>query len=98
MKGSKKPFHDALADLLGEQEVSQSELARRVRGRGWGSKSAVNLLARGELEPTIKAMSAIAKALTVSPEYFAEYRLAVARQRLDPRAVGLATALRNLGE
>jgi hypothetical protein len=43
-------------------------------------------------------MAAIAEALNVEPEVFAEYRLQARRHALDWRAVGLKNALRALGE
>jgi len=41
-------------------------------------------------------MELIAKVCEVEPEYFAEYRLAMAMRDLDPNQVGLEQALANL--
>jgi hypothetical protein len=41
-------------------------------------------------------MELIAQACGVEPDYFAEYRLAVAMRELDPNEVGLEQALGNL--
>ena len=93
-----KPFVEAMQELLEDREMSQRELVRRTRKHGWGSTGAISLLMHSELAPTIRSMEAIAQALAVPPEYFAEYRLSVARRDLDPAVVGIETALRNLGE
>jgi transcriptional regulator with XRE-family HTH domain len=96
MERSHQPFPQTLRKLLSDQGVSQRELARRTRRHGWGSVPAVNLLANDQLDPTIPAMEAIARALEVNPDYFAEYRLAIYRRDFDPKQVGLKKALRNL--
>ena len=89
-----QPFPDALSDLLIQQDVSLRELSRRTMADGdWGRPSSLSLLMRGEMPPTYEAMERIAKALHVSPRYFAEYRLAETRRRLDPRHVPLEEAL-----
>jgi len=95
---SKKPFPQAVQELLDEHEISQRELVRRTRTRGWGSPGTISFLMRDEMPPSIRAMEAIARALQVPPEHFAEYRLAIARRQLDPNVVGVKRALRNLGE
>ena len=106
---SELPFPEALQELLDDnwiqvgsewvrEPISGAELARRVRERGWGSQWTVSVLMRGELKPTMHAMENIAAVLDEKPEFFAEYRLAKARQRLDPNVVGLRKALKNLGE
>ena len=95
--GSDKRFADALHEAIMEEEISIREFARRcVKRTGWGSHTTVNALLHARLEPSIEAMEACARTLNLKPEHFAEYRLAMARQQLDPRVVGLETALRNL--
>jgi transcriptional regulator with XRE-family HTH domain len=56
----------------------------------------LNMLANGHDKPSVRAMELIAQACSVSPEYFAEYRLAMAMRELDPGVVGLEQALENL--
>ena len=98
MRHTRKPFPEALQAILEEQEVSQRELVRRCKANGWGSLWTINALVHGELRPTMPAMEAVAKALHVRPEHFAEYRLAEARRRLDPEEVGVESALRYLAK
>jgi transcriptional regulator with XRE-family HTH domain len=98
MKVDTEPFSEALTDLLDEYEMSLRELTRRCRSNGWGNLTTIARLAHGEMRPSIRAMEHIAKALGIRPETFADYRLATARRRLDPRAVGWKNALKNLGK
>ena len=93
-----KRFGEELAEILYERQMSQRELSRLTRANGWGSHATVARLVDGELPPTFRAVEEISKALHVKPERFAEYRLMVARRLLDPAAVGVEEALRNLGE
>lgn len=96
---TQKPFPEALLAALEEQEISQRQLAKRTRANhGWGSIWTINQLALGQLKPTAHAIEEIATALQMRPEHFAEYRLAKARDKLDPEVVGLKRALTNLGE
>ena len=96
---SSDPFHITLARLLAEREMTPYALSRRCREQsGWGSANGVNEIARGNLVPGIEGMEAIARALEVAPETFAEYRLQARRRELDWRAVGLRAALKSLGE
>lgn len=90
-----QPFAVAVRELLEEQGISQRELSKRTQKQGWGHLSTVNFIVRGDVKPSIRAMEQIAKALQVRPEYFAEYRLAKARNALDPAVVGLDTALKH---
>jgi hypothetical protein len=54
------------------------------------------MLANGHDKPSMRAMDLIARACSISPDYFAEYRLAMAMRELDPEVVGLEQALENL--
>lgn len=90
-----KPFPEAVKALLEEQDLSQRELIRRTRKRGWGSPGTISFLMRDEQPPTMRAVEAIATALQIRPEYFGEYRLAKARAALDPSIVGFETALKH---
>jgi transcriptional regulator with XRE-family HTH domain len=56
----------------------------------------INMLAKGHDRPSMRAMELIAQACGISPDYFAEYRLARAMRELDPTEVGLDQALENL--
>lgn len=96
MDQSEQPLPKTLRKLLEEEGISQRELARRTRRHGWGSVPAINMLCLGKLAPTIEAMEAIATALKINPDTFAEYRLATVRRDLDPEKVGLRKALRSL--
>jgi transcriptional regulator with XRE-family HTH domain len=99
VKKSKEPFHIALQRLLTDREMSQRALARATEKEcDWGSSVVISRLMRAELPPSERAMESIATALRIPPEHFAEYRLAMARARLDPQRVGFERALRALGE
>jgi transcriptional regulator with XRE-family HTH domain len=95
---SSKPFGDALRQLMGDRGLTYRALAETVRGiDGRGLTHAhINMLANGHDKPSMRAMELIAKACGVSPDYFAEYRLAAAMRELDPDEVGLEQALENL--
>ena len=67
----------------------------RLDGQGI-THAHLNMLANGHDKPSIRAMDLIARVCSVSPEYFAEYRLAMAMPELDPGVVGLEQALGNL--
>lgn len=91
-----EPFHTVLQEIMYDEEIGHRELTRRCRAHGWGSLGTINRLVRGEIRPSMRAMRAIAHTLQIPPETFAEYRLAVMREQLDPESVGLPTALENL--
>lgn len=91
-----KPLPKTLLALMETEEVGTNELGRRCAAHGWGSPGAVSLIARGELRPSLNAMEGLARGLGVAPETFAEYRLGMARRKLDPDAVGLKKALATL--
>lgn len=95
---STSPFGDALRALMDERGLSYRGLAeeiRRIDGRGI-THAHLNMLANGHDKPSMRAMELIAGACSISPEYFAEYRLAIAMRELDPEVVGLEQALQNL--
>ncbi len=95
---STSPFGDALRALMDERGLSYRGLAeeiRRIDGRGI-THAHLNMLANGHDKPSMRAMELIAAACSISPEYFAEYRLAIAMRELDPEVVGLEQALQNL--
>jgi transcriptional regulator with XRE-family HTH domain len=72
-----------------------AEAIRQVDEQGM-THAHLNMLANGHDKPSLRAMELIARACSVPPEYFAEYRLAVAMRELDPNVVGLEQALENL--
>lgn len=93
---STQPFNETLRSIMDMADVSNRELTRRCRERGWGSLATINRLVLGEVRPSMNAMESIATALKVKPETFSEYRLGKARRQLDPEQVGLSKALKAL--
>ena len=95
---STRPFGEALRALMQARGLSYRRLAeeiRRLDGKGV-THAHLNMLANGHDKPSMRAMELIAQACAVGPEYFAEYRLALAMRQLDPSVVGLEQALENL--
>lgn len=95
---SNKPFGDSLRHLMEDRGLSYRRLAqltRQLDGRGM-THAHINMLAKGHDRPSMRAMELIAQACGVDPNYFAEYRLALAMRELDPTEVGLEQALVNL--
>lgn len=87
-----------MRELMKDQGLTYRSLAAATRDQdGKGVTHAhINMLANGHDKPTMRTMELIANACGIAPEYFAEYRLAVAMRELDPGAVGLEQALANL--
>jgi transcriptional regulator with XRE-family HTH domain len=95
---SARPFGEALRTLMDERGLTYRGLADAIRqldGKGI-THAHINMLANGHDRPSMRAMDLIAQACGVEPDYFAEYRLAVAMRELDPNEVGLEQALENL--
>jgi transcriptional regulator with XRE-family HTH domain len=95
---SNQPFGEALRALMSARSLTYRGLAEATReldGRGI-THAHINMLANGHDKPSMRAMELIARACSVEPEYFAEYRLAAAMRDLDPNEVGLEQALANL--
>jgi len=95
---SQQPFGDALRALMKARGMTYRGLADAIRtldAKGI-THAHINMLANGHDKPSMRAMELIARACAVEPEYFAEYRLAVAMRELDPSEVGLEQALENL--
>jgi hypothetical protein len=92
-----QPFGIVLRDLLIERGITTrlhnphwAQFARSVPGVHYETlRKAIT----GEREPAIKLIEAVAKALNVAPTLFAEYRLARARESLNPARVPLREAL-----
>jgi transcriptional regulator with XRE-family HTH domain len=98
MVNSTEPFGKALRALMESRRLSYRGLADaigRLDERGM-THAHLNMLANGHDKPSIRAIELIARACDVSPDYFAEYRLAMAMRELDPAVVGLDQALANL--
>ena len=91
-------FATALGALLAERDWSGRQLSRATKedGQKGLSHPTVAMLLRGDLEPSVNAMTVIAKALRIKEDYFAEYRLEQARSRLNWRTVGVPAALKEL--
>jgi transcriptional regulator with XRE-family HTH domain len=95
---STQPFGTALRELMEARDLSYRRLAEAISqcdDKGI-THAHLNMIANGHDKPSLRAMELIAGACSISPDYFAEYRLAVAMRELDPAAVGLDTALENL--
>jgi transcriptional regulator with XRE-family HTH domain len=95
---STEPFGKALRALMESRGLSYRALAEAIRqfdGKGI-THAHLNMLANGHDKPSMRAMELIARACSVPPDYFAEYRLATAMRELDPSLVGLEQALENL--
>lgn len=93
-----KPFGEALRALMEERGLTYRRLAEEIReldGKGI-THAHLNMLANGHDKPSVRVMELIARACSIPPEYFAEYRLALAMRELDPSVVGLEQALDNL--
>lgn len=85
--------------LRAETGLSQEDLAYEARDHGAPSTltgSWISQLKSGKRPLSLDVLIGIAGALGIEPERFAEYRLAIARQQLDEREVGLAQALQAL--
>jgi transcriptional regulator with XRE-family HTH domain len=95
---SEKPFGQALRELMDGRGLTYRGLAEATRelDRKGITHAYINMLANGHDKPSMRAMELIAQACGVRPDYFAEYRLAVAMRELDPNQVGLEQALENL--
>jgi transcriptional regulator with XRE-family HTH domain len=98
MQSSSQPFGEALRGLMASRRLTYrglSTLTRELDGHGL-THAHINMLANGHDRPSQRAMELIAQACEVEPDYFAEYRLAMAMRELDPAEVGLERALANL--
>jgi transcriptional regulator with XRE-family HTH domain len=95
------PFAEALSDLKTQRGLSfralhEATQAADPSGRGL-SGAHISRLCSGSDPPSSATIALIAKALRLSPRYFAEYRLAEARALFDERGpAGLKPALAQL--
>ena len=95
---SEQAFGETLRALMNARGLTYRGLAETIRvldGKGL-THAHINMLANGHDKPSMRAMELIAQACGVDPNYFAEYRLAIAMRQLDPDEVGLEQALANL--
>ena len=95
---STQPFGEALREVMETRGLTYRGLAEAIRqldDKGI-THAHLNMLANGHDKPSMRVMELIARACSMSPDYFAEYRLAVAMRELDPSVVGLDQALENL--
>jgi transcriptional regulator with XRE-family HTH domain len=97
-RANTQPFGQALRALMDARGLTYRRLAESIGeldAKGM-THAHLNMLANGHDRPSMRAMELIAAACGVEPDYFAEYRLAVAMRELDPNVVGLEVALENL--
>lgn len=89
------PFPDRLKELVREHGTSISRLYDDAEWAGDGpkpSKAQLDKSMRGLLPVRRETMEMLAAALGEPPDVFVEYELAVARDALDERVVGLDEA------
>ncbi len=89
------PLTETLSALMRDRGISYRGLAAQTRlldtGNGLSHSYLVNLAAGREL-PSRRVLELLASAFELSPDYFAEYRLAELRRQLDERQVGFDAA------
>jgi transcriptional regulator with XRE-family HTH domain len=93
-----EPLTDRMRRLRSEQGLSRSQLSRATvayDGKGL-AEATVKAVESGINRPGPTTIAAIAHALGADPRAWPEYRLALARQQLDEREVGLDQALATL--
>jgi hypothetical protein len=96
-----QPFAKALAGVVSRDDryvtrlgaITWSEFAKALPSIHYET---LRKMLHGERQLDERAIEEIAAAAGVDPCYFAEYRLMKARDRFDPRVVGLDEALSNL--
>lgn len=93
-----KPFRELLPLLRAQRGWSREALSHRAfqADEEGTSVAQITAIERGARYPSAKTIAALAAALEIPPETFAEYRLAKAREQLDERVVGLEQAVENL--
>lgn len=93
-----KSIRELLPDLRRERGWSREVLSHhafRIDDSGT-SVAQITAIERGARRASARTMLALAKALEIDPDEFAEYRLALARHVLDEDRVGLDSALASL--
>jgi hypothetical protein len=91
-------FAAKVKDLAAERGISVAQVGFQAYDpnvKGTNPDTMKSVMA-GRRHPTPVLMEAVARVLSVSPDVFGEYRLALARAQMDEREVGLAAALANL--
>lgn len=97
-------FGEHLQKLMDERDVTYRDLEKATKRAGRVNKKgatglsnvSINMLATGRLAPTIESMEILAAALNVDPNIFADYRLLLLRNQLDPRVAGFEAAVSTL--
>lgn len=94
---SSRPFPETLKALMDLEGLSQRELTERLKRHGFGrAHSVLHRIYVGDGEPSPELMEGLGRVFKVSPEMFAEYRLAEARRHFEPSEVGWDAAMTNL--
>lgn len=93
-----KEIRAALSELRSERGWSRERLSHRsfLLGGHGTSVAHISAIERGERRASARTILSLATALGVPAESFPEFRLAMARQSLDEREVGLDEAMRRL--
>ncbi len=92
------PAREAIKALQTERGWSIRDLSRHIHDRfpGWGSPALLSDYRTGKQRMSVSTLEKLAVVFGVEPDLFSDYRLAVARNQLDPDEVGLDAALRTL--
>lgn len=86
-------FGVELERLMKQRGLGVRELARQMESSGINPSGAtISQLKKGYISPSTRLMEAVAVALEVPPEHFAEYRLETVRERLEWRPPTSAAA------
>lgn len=93
---------EGIAELLPELRRQRGWSRERLSHQAFGvdndgtSAAQITAIERGARRASARTMLALAEALDVPPDFFPEYRLAVARLALDEKQVGLDRAIKAL--
>lgn len=103
---TERPFGVALRDLVlalndeafltPSRNVNWMEFAHATTERRGVKYETLRKAVAGERPPGLSLIETVSDALGIEPTFFAEYRLAQARQSFDPGAVGFDAAMKNL--
>jgi len=93
-----KTIRELLPALRKERGWSREVLSHHAYriDSGGTSLAMITAIETGKRRASARTMLALAKALEIDPDEFAEYRLALARHVLDEERVGLDVAVKNL--
>lgn len=92
------PIHERLRAMRTERGLSQPALFKLIDGVSFETLRGLEAPPGNSKHryPSPRVLAAVAAALGEPPDVFPEYRLALARQQLDEREVGLDQALATL--